>query len=317
MSRLRGDGQQSICVGTVGGEIHVFSPDGELEMFVPLGNHFRRRKDAYFGWVYSIHSLQVWSRESDGRAALVAGGYAIIVFLNADGEIVGHSWADGSWQTDILVDRSGSAREGDLWVRCGWVHGIFVYDGTPGTVPSGATVAFGGVKQPMFRALGKVIPFVTGPTLAFEWCGAEAQQPDRILAASDLGIGLLSTETRDWIWKHEGGTQFTACMALKHFGDNLPVIMTGEAGGFVSTFSQADGKPLRRLHLGTRIVGLVDFPERELVVAATDHDLVVLDRSWRVRFLYPVAVRQLRRFGNAGAVIIADAESKLHVLALD
>ena len=247
---LHGSGQQSVCIGTAGGEIHVFSPDGEREMFVPLRERFKSCEDAYFGWVWSIHTLTVWHRDADGRAALVVGGYAVNVFLDSEGDIVGHSWADGSWQTDILVDEPDVDGKGDVWVRCGWVHGIFVYDGAPGTDPSGATVTFGGVKQPMFRALGKVIPFVTGPTLAFAWCGPESQPFTRILAASDLGVGVLSTETRDWVWKHEGGTQFTACIAPRTSGGDQAVIITGEAGGFVSAFDRADGTPLRRTRRG-------------------------------------------------------------------
>jgi hypothetical protein len=313
---LQGRGQQSVCIGTAGGEIHVFSPGGEREIFVPLREHFKQCEDAYFGWVWSIHALNVWHRDTDGRASLVAGGYAVNVFLDPNGNIVGHSWADGSWQTDILVDGPDTGGKDDVWVRCGWVHGIFVYDGAPGMDPSRAAVTFGGVKQPMFRALGKVIPFVTGPTLAFEWCGPESKPSAWVLAASDLGIGVLSTATRDWLWKHEGGTQFTACIAPNASANDRAIIISGDAGGFVSAFDRADGKPLRRIDVGAPVVGLVDFPEQDLLVVATKEALLILDRAWRVRLRHTFAARQIQRLGNASAVIVAGVDSALHAITL-
>jgi hypothetical protein len=288
---LTGDGRQTICLGLLGGTLQLYSAEGTLQRAVPLSNRFQEQHDAYFGRVYTIHDLKVWQRDANGRAALVVGGYSTICFLDPDGNIVGHSWADGSWQSDILV----AADSHDLWVRNGWNHGIGYYKGKPGFSPSGETIPFGGVNQPMFRGLRKVIPFVNGRTATFEWLG----QTDNILAAAENGVGVLSTRQQAWLWKIEGGTPVTACAS-----DGEEVIVGG-ADGFIAAFWQLDGHPMRKLRLRVPVTGLAVLRPSMLAVA-TRAGLLVLDADWHIQYSYPVPVRQLCRLTNDQLVIVRE-----------
>jgi hypothetical protein len=291
---LHGSGSQSICVGLLGGVLHIFSPDGTLERVLPLAQQFQARTDAYFGRVYTIHEVQVWARDEQGRAALVVGGYSTICFLDPDGEIVGHSWADGSWQSSILV-----APTGDLFVRSGWNHGICVYEGKPGFAPSGETIAFGGVAQPMFRGIRKVIPFVNGATVNYQWLNGN------ILAAAENGIGILSTSQRDWRWTIEGGTPITACVAHRD------EIIVGGADSFIAAFAQADGVPLRRLCLDAPITGLVALGNHFAV--ATRRGVLLLDAEWNTLHTYPHDTAHLLRLSD-NRIVIVQANGTLAML---
>ncbi|HVU14912.1 MAG TPA: hypothetical protein VHD90_26740 [Phototrophicaceae bacterium] len=296
---LDGHGQRSVCVGVLGGELHIFSASGELQRILPITQMFQQRRDAFFGRVYTIHEVQVWQRDADGRAALVIGGYSAICFLDADFQVIGHSWADGSWQNNILV----APESGDLWVRSGWNHGIGLYAGKPGFEPSGETVTFGGVSQPMFRAIRRVIPFVNGSTVAYEWLDVN------ILAAAENGVGLLSTETRDWRWLIEGGTPITSCVALND------AVIVGGADGFIAAFAQADGRPLRKLCFGAPITGLAALAGDRLAMA-TRRGLFLLDADWQTERVYAHPVARLLRLSD-DRLMAAREDGILDVLEVD
>ncbi len=166
-------GPPVLCVGLLGGELHLLKPDGSVRQELKLAEEFRQRTDCLMGWFNAIHTLAIWHRGADGRGSLVIGGYGIVVFLDAaDGRIAGHAFSDGPWNHDILVAPPGRRGAGDLFVRCGWNHGIQYYEGVPGDGPSGIVHSFGGFMQPMFRMLRKVIPFLNGRSLAYEWTEA-------------------------------------------------------------------------------------------------------------------------------------------------
>ncbi|MCZ7545632.1 MAG: hypothetical protein M5R40_19875 [Anaerolineae bacterium] len=306
---LDGDGRRAICVGFLGGEIRIFAPDGVLRQTIPLGERFRQRKDAFFGWIHVIETLTVWRRGADGRAALAVGGYSIVVFLDPDGEIVGHSWADGSWLTDLLVVPPQGTGPGDLWARCGWNHGLFHYEGKPGLAPSGASISFGGVDQPMFRALRRVVPFVNGVTRLFAWTPGVGAG-DGIVAMAENGVGVLSLAARDWCWKIEGGTPFTAGLPGDINGE--AAIICGGYDGFVAAFAQADGRPLRRRRVGAPVVGLAGLLGGALAVA-TRQGVLVLDADWAERGAYPVDARAMQLLGQ-DTIVIARADGRLEAL---
>lgn len=300
---LDGDGRRQVCAGFLNGEIRIFEPDGALRQSIPLGPRFRDRRDAFFGWMYSIESLAVWYREPGGRAALAVGGYAVVVFLDLNGEIVGHSWVDGSWQTNLLAVPPDGTRPGDLWVRCGWNHGVFHYEGKAGIAPSDQVISFGGVDQPMFRALRKVIPFVNGETRLFEWVPGAAGRSDGIVVAAENGFGFLSFETRDWLWKIEGGTPVSAAVYADIDGERAVVV--GGYGGFVAAFTLADGQPLRRVYAGAPVVAL-SLLDDDMLVVATRKGVLLLDASWALLGFYPASAAPRRMVGLDGdAVVVA------------
>lgn len=300
--RLGAEPVKSICVGVLGGDLSIYAPDGDLVFATNLAEKFHQRLDAYQGWLNTIHESIVWHRTEDGRAALAVGGYAIIVFLDPDGDILGHSWFDGSWVVDILVTPETAPNGGDLWARCGWNHGITHYEGHPGMKPSGQSVPFGGVDQPMFRMMRRLVPFVTGDTVAFEWL-----EPGKsILAAADIGFGVLSVVDQDWRWKIEGGTPLTACIA--HAGN----ILTAGDDGFLAAFAVEDGQPLRRKYLGDRIVGLAPL-DAEHIVVATRRATYVLDRDWNVTASHAIQARDLKTLDENRVVVLLE-EQTLHAL---
>ena len=286
---LHGQGRRSVCVGVMGGELHIFDGAGELERIVPITQLFQQRRDAFFGRVYTIHDVQVWSRGVDGRAALVVGGYSAICFLNTEFQVIGHSWADGPWQDNILV----APDSGDLWVRNGWNHGVGLYEGKSGFETSGETITFGGVSQPMFRAIRRVIPFVNGTTVAYEWLGSN------ILAAAENGVGILSTERRDWLWRIEGGTPIAACVP---FEDR---VIVGGSDGFIAAFAQSDGRPLRKLRLDTPVTGLAVLDGNRLAVA-TRGALLLLDSDWQICRTYPHPVARLLKLTPDTLMIVRE-----------
>lgn len=298
---LDGKGGLSVCVGLLGGELRILCADGSLQKAIPLAQRFQEQRDAYFGRVYTIHDLTVWHRQPDGRAGLVVGGYSVIAFLDPDGNVIGHSWADGSWQSNILV----APESGDLWVRSGWNHGVGVYAGKPGLQPSGETIPFGGVNQPMFRGLRKVIPFVNGRTAAFEWLNGS----ERILAAAENGVGVLSTTGRDWRWTIEGGTPITACIAM---GD---AVIVGGADGFIAAFAMLDGRPLRKWYAGAPVTGLVALSAGRLA-AATRQDLLILDHDWQIQHRYSVPARRMLRL-TGEKLVIAREDGALEMLVCE
>lgn len=273
---LDGKRNQKICVGLSGGELTILTPDGNIERSAPLAESFRGRGDSAFGWLHNVNSLAVWHRGEDGRASLVVGGYASIAFLDPDLNVIGHSWADGAWQTDILPIAADESNSGNLWVRNGWNHGICVYDAPQTSGPSNSNLIFGGIRQPMFRALQKVIPFVTGRSLAFERLGS-----DRILAAAEMGFGVLSIDRQQWIWKHEGGIPLTACTAVRDPDGAQDLVYTTSADGFLSAWDLTSGAPVRKQLFGDRITCLGVFPPSGRLAVGMRNSLQLLDSSWR------------------------------------
>lgn len=277
---LDAKGPPVLCAGLLGGDLHLFNADGSTRQLLQLAEPFRQRTDCLFGWFNAIHSLAIWHRGADGRGSLILGGYGIMVFLDADGGIAGHSFADGPWNHDILVVPPGRPDTGDIYVRCGWNHGIQYYEGFPGPGPSGETHSFGGFVQPMFRQLRRVIPFLNGRSLACEWVDIDAFPDGAILAATELGCGVLSTAHKDWAWKLEGGVSLNACCT--GFLDHQPVAITGGADGFVAALSLTDGRVLRHWHAGAPVVGLATGRHGELIVA-TRTGVHWLDARWHPR----------------------------------
>lgn len=287
---LDGSGQRSICLGLLGGILHIVSATGEVVRSVPLAEQFQQRTDAFFGWFNTIHELQVYAREADGRAALAVGGYAVIVFLNTDHEIAGHSWFDGPWVTNILI-ADGGRTPGHLWARCGWNHGIGHYGPGEGTQPSGVMQDFGGVYQAMFRPMLRLVPFVTGKSLAFEWL-----TPDRILAIADSGVGVL--EDDEWRWKIEGGTPYTAYLVANG------MVILGGMDGFVSAFDADTGERRGRLNVGAPVVGLARRGDGFLV--ATRRDLQTVNAGWQITSVTPVRALRMTGLNGSGALIERD-----------
>ena len=188
-----------------------------------------KRQDVFFGWLDCANEIQVWQRDEAGRAALVVGGYGVVIFLDPDGKILGHSIADGPWVYSLLAL---PGREGtDVWARTGWNHGVMYYEGRAGFAASGETATFGGVRQPMYRPLTRVIPFVNGKTVLFEPSTTSGPAPEGVIvAAAADGVGVLAVAQKDWLWKIEGGTPITGCQVSGR-ADGQKEVMIGGADG--------------------------------------------------------------------------------------
>ncbi len=309
---LDASGPPVLCVGLLGGGLHLFKPDGSVRSELKLAEEFRTRTDCLMGWFNAIHSLAIWHRGADGRGALVVGGYAIIVFLDADGRIAGHAFSDGPWNHDILVAPPGRRGAGDLFVRCGWNHGIQYYEGVlPGAGPSGVIIhSFGGFMQPMFRMLRKVIPFLNGRSLAYEWTEAGSLGNNALFAATELGCGVLSTEKKEWRWKLEGGMSLNACCTGRV--DRRPVALTAGADGFVTAVDLADGRVIRSWHAGAPVVGIAQAPSGDLIVA-TRAGVLTLDAAWQPRSAHAASVRQMLAL-DGGRLLICRDDATLELL---
>ena len=311
---LYGDGRQYVCAALLGGDLVILSPDGKLWKHLKLGAEFSARTDVFSGWLHTIYSVGVWQRDANGRAALALGCYSVVVFLDVDGRIIGHSWADAPWLFNILRVPAGEPGEGDLWVRCGWNHGIGRYEGQHGFEPSGESLVFGGVRQPMFRALRKIIPFVNGRTAAFKWFAGPTHLGRVIVAAAEDGVGVLSTSTQNFLWKVEGGTTITACLPTET-GDGDGQVIIGGVDGFVASFAVPDGKPLHRCWAGAPVVGLADLSEAGAWVAVTRQGVWALDADWNVKAFVPLEAVAMCQSG-ARQVTIACQDGSLVTLKL-
>lgn len=308
---LAAGGPPVLCVGLLGGELQLLNADGSPQSVRPLAEEFRARTDCLMGWFNAIHSLAIWHRGADGRGSLVLGGYAILVFLDADLRIVGHSFSDGPWNHNILVTPGSRPGAGDLYARCGWNHGIQYYEGVPGSGPSGISHSFGGFRQPMFRALRRVIPFLNGRSLAYEWVDTPANAAGEIFAATELGCGVLATATKSWRWKLEGGMSLGACITGRL--DDRPIALTGGADGFVTAVDLARGQVVRSWHAGAPVVGLVQDPGSGLLTVATREALHTLDITWRPRTTFSRSIRRLLPLGE-GRMLLARADHALELL---
>ena len=297
-------GPPSVCLGLLGGELHILHADGTPRQICRITRDFLQCRDILQGWFNAIHSLAVWHRDEDGRAALVVGGYAIVVFLDPDGRIAGHSWSDGPWNTDILVTPANRPGGGDIYVRCGWNHGIMQYQGHPGPGPSGEALNFGGFKQPMFRMLRRITPFINGRSLAFAWAGVPALPDGAIFAATELGCGLFSVRAADWRWKLEGGTSLRACIVGSAGG--RAVALTGGACGFVTALDLESGRVLRRFQAGAPVVGLAQPGSSEDLIVATRAGIQSLDASWKVRGALSRPLRRMLPLGENRLVIVRE-----------
>jgi hypothetical protein len=266
-----------LCVGLLGGDLLICHADGSTRRQLHLAEEFRERKDSLYGWYNAVHHLAIWHRGADGRGSLVLGGYGIIVFLDADGRIVGHSFVDGPWAFNILVTPENLRDPGDIYVRCGWNHGVLCYKGHPGPGPSGEAHSFGGFIQPMFRGMRRVIPFLNGRSLAFEWAQVPACADGAIFAATELGCGLLSCAQKVWRWKLEGGMSLNAASLGRL--DGRPVGLTGGQDGFVTAVDLDDGRVVRHWHAGAPIIGVAQTSAGGLVVA-TRAGVQTLDAAW-------------------------------------
>ncbi len=309
---LDASGPPVLCVGLVGGELHLFKPDGSVRQVHKLAEEFRKRTDCLMGWFNAIHCLAIWHRGADGRGSLIIGGYGIVVFLDADCRIVGHAFSDGPWNYDILVTPAGRPGAGDTYVRCGWNHGIQFYEGVPGDGPSGVMHSFGGFMQPMFRMLRRVIPFLNGRSLAYEWIEVAGEPGGAIFAATELGCGVLSTSKKDWLWKLEGGMSLNTCSTGKL--DGKTVAFTGGADGFVTAVALADGRVVRSRQAGAPVVGVAPSPSGGLVVA-TRNGVQALNAAWEPRATLAQPVRRMLSLG-AGRLLICREDHSLEMLEL-
>jgi hypothetical protein len=300
-----------LCVGLLGGDLHLYHTDGTLRAALKLAEKFSKLKDCLFGWYSATHCLSIWHRDVQGRGSLVVGGYAILLFLNAEGEIIGHSFSDGPWNYNILVAPESRADRGDLYVRCGWNHGIQYYQGVPGAGPSGESHSFGGFIQPMFRMLKRVIPFLNGRSLAAAWIDLPECPEGALFSATELGCGVLSTQKKDWRWKLEGGMSLYACTLGQL--DAQAVAFTAGADGFVTAVNLADGHVLRSYHAGDPVVGVCRSINGDLLVA-TRTGVQVLDTAWQLRSRL---ARPLRRaLPTATGFLIAREDHTLELLEI-
>lgn len=266
-------GPPVLCVGLLGGDLHWYYANGSLRLELPVAQEFLRRKDCLQGWFNATHSIAIWRRDADGRGCLVLGGYAVLAFLDADGQIVGHSYADGPWIFDLMV----APKSGDIYARCGWNHGIQYYAGVPGPGPSGEVYHLGGFNQPMFRMLKRVIPFINGRSLAAAWVKLPAPAGG-IFFAAELGCGVLSTESKDWVWKREGGMSLNAACVGRL--STKPVALTGGQDGFLTAIDLFNGQTVRRQPMGAPVIGLAQTRHGYLFVA-TAGGVQTLDADWR------------------------------------
>ncbi len=303
-------GPPVLCVGLLGGELRLYQPDGSLRLARKLAEEFRERTDCLMGWFNAIHALAIWHRGADGRGSLMMGGYGIVVFLDADLRIAGHSFSDGPWEYDILVTPENRPGRGDIFVRCGWNHGIQYYEGVPGAGPSGYLQSFGGFQQPMFRRLKRVIPFLNGRSLAYEWVDVASAPDGAIFAATELGCGVLSTAKKDWLWKLEGGMCLNACCTGRV--DGRPVALTAGADGFVTAVDLADGRIIRCWHAGAPVVGVAQAPSGELIVA-TSVGVRSLDSAWQPRGFLARPVRRMLPLGS-GRLLLCREDHTLELL---
>ncbi len=306
--QLDRDGPPALCAGLLGGTLEVLNADGSSRASYRITEDFRGGKgDALQGWFNAIHSLAIWHRDASGRGALVVGGYAIIVFLDTEGRLIGHSFADGPWTTDILVAPENRADRGDLYVRVGWNHGIMQYQGREGTEPSGATLNFGGYLQPMFRKLRRITPFVNGRTIAYAWVDLPSCPEGALFAATELGCGVFSVRSGDWLWKLEGGISLTA--ALPGRVDGCAAALLGSADGFVVALDLVTGRTIRRVHAGSPVVGLMQPPRSEFVGVATRAGMRLLDAAWGLRGALRRPLRRMLALGDGRVVVVRDDQS--------
>ena len=306
---LSGDGQLAICLGLIGGELRILSPDGNLLKSVQLADRFIEQ-GVFFGWLYTIYEIQIWRRDAHGRAGLVIGGYSVMLFLDPDFNIIGHSWVDGPWIFNVLTTPNGDPDAGDLWARSGWNHGIFHYKNYPGFEPSGTSVNFGGVIQPMFRELVRAIPFVNGKTVAFEWVASP--NGIRILAAAEGGVGVLDPKTSQWSWKLEGTPPLTFCQALLTSGE--PKVILAGLDGFISVYDFETGRVIRKYRAGSPIRTVIFIETAGLWVIATHHDLQVLDEGWQILGRYPVKARWLKHLSKDNILIVSSSGEVIQYL---
>lgn len=290
----------TLCVGLLGGDLLLYHADGSRRATLPLAAAYAGVKDCLLGWYSAAHSLAIWHRHADGRGCLVVGGYAILLFLDADGQFVGHSFSDGPWNYNILVAPPDRPHAGDLFVRCGWNHGIMCYQGLPGDGPSGRTHSFGGFHQPMFRMLKRVVPFVNGRSLAAAWVDLPEEPEGAMLFAAELGCGLFSVARGDWRWKWEGGMSLNAATVATL--DGRPACLAGGADGFVTAVDLVTGKVIRSLHAGDPVIGLNPSPAGELLVA-TRAGLLHLDRDWQAQGRLTRPLRRALPVGDQGFLL--------------
>jgi hypothetical protein len=273
-------GANALCVGLIDGSLHAFSATGRPLLNCPLATALRAFTDRLMGIFYVVNSLAVWHRDETGRGWLVAGGYGLMLFLDGSGRILGHSWADGAWVSNLLTLPTG-----DLYIRSGWNHGVGHYAAHPGPGASGVVQTWGGFRQPMFRELKQVIPFVNGPSLAF----THVPSAGAIFAAAELGFGMLSLETREWRWQHTVANRLQAAALGRVDGE--AAVLIGAADGFVNAFAQSDGRVLRTHAAPAPVVGVHPLGADQLLVVSRA-GLEILDAAWQPR---STLTRPLRR----------------------
>lgn len=259
------EGPPVLCAGVIGGDIHLLEGDGQLRKTLSPGAAFYGEGRPLNGWYNLANSMAVWNRDASGHGALVVGGYAILLFLSPEGELLGHSWADGSWIEDLLPLPKKDGTEGDLIARCGWNHGIFHYEGGWGFEPSGEHLDFGGVAQAMFRPLRRVAPFLNGASLAFE----RLPEGGGLFAATELGCGVYDLQEGDWRWKREGGHCLRAAALGRREG--RPVAAIGGVEGFLWFYVLASGEYAGTFVAGEPILAVSAREEGGWLVATREH----------------------------------------------
>jgi hypothetical protein len=158
----------------------------------------------------------------------------------------------------------------------------------------------------MFRMLRRVIPFLNGRSLAYEWVNLPNAPEGALFAATELGCGVLSTVKKDWLWKLEGGMSLNACCTGQL--DGRPVAFTAGADGFVTVVDLADGRVVRNWHAGNPVVGVAQNADGTLAVA-TINRLVALDATWTVRGSLSRSIRRMLPLGQGRLLLCLEDHS--------
>ncbi len=295
-----------LCVGLLGGDLHQYHADGSLRANWPVATQFLERKDCLQGWFNATHSINIWHHDEQGRGWMVLGGYAVLMFLNAEGDIVGHSFSDGPWTYDIMIAPEPRPDAGDLYVRCGWNHGIQYYPGIAGDDPSGEVYHLGGFNQPMFRMLKRVIPFLNGRSLAAEWIASVDVSNQDLFFATELGCGVLSTGRKDWHWKLEGGMSLnTATLGQL---DGQPCALIGGMDGFLAAVDLHNGRVIRRRQMGAPVLGISLLKDGNLLVT-TQTEIHILHTDWTNRHTLSRQVKRVLTVSDQSILLCLEDHS--------
>lgn len=261
-------GAAALLVGTWEARLYCFLPDGRQQWMTDFSG--------LAGDLPVPFSICLGEPGATGKRDIIVGNYARVSFVTADGQLLGHSFAYGAFETMALapgVDLTGDG------VADAILYNVW------------ATLS---VVDAAKRIVARAIPCPRGEGLAFQRWSSAVESDPRILIASDNGLGVVRAVSGKYDWQVELSP--LSCVQLADpEGDGTEEVFVGRRDGWLLSLSDK-GEVRSKALLGDEVASLA--VSANCLWVATGTEIYVLDGRLATRARFASSAEKIEPFGK-------------------